>query len=287
MQTGQEKIDANLHLSTNSIRKDGGTQKPMITGSRIDDILDSLSGEELFTQWLQLLRQKWHVVPAHGKVRVDTITLAALSDSELLDTWISIRDAELTLERFQVRGWYHELYSPLMAASHILDVGAGIGLDGLTFAQKGARVTFMDIVPENLELIERIADLLQIEITTVLINDKESFALPERNYDVIWCQGSMINAPFQVARYECALLLRLLRPGGRWIELAYPKERWEKEGRLPSHEWGERTDGPGTPWIEWYDMDKMRKRFAPRPFQVVLHCNFHDDDFNWFDLRLP
>lgn len=242
--------------------------------------------EALFSEWLTLLRRKWRVVPAQGKGRVDTATLAAMDDHELLATWTAIRDAELTPERFPVRGWYHALYTPMFQHSHLLDVGAGLGLDCLTFAQKGAQVTFMDIIPENLALLERIAALLGVQAKTVCIEDAASFNHPER-YDVIWCQGSMINTPLEVARFECAQLLKLLRPGGRWIELAYPKERWEKEGRLPADKWGERTDGEGTPWIEWYDLEKMHQRFAPRKFQVVLHQNFYNDDFNWFDLLVP
>jgi hypothetical protein len=70
---------------------------------------------------------------------------------------------------------------------------------------------------------------------------------------------------------------------GRWIELAYPKVRWEREGRLPATEWGERTDG-GAPWIEWHDLQKLEYLFAPASFEVILALEFHSSDFNWFDL---
>lgn len=79
-------------------------------------------------------------------------------------------------------------------------------------------------------------------------------------------------------------MLRHLPVGGRWIELAYPRERWEREGRMPFSEWGKITDGEGTPWMEWYDLDRLRARLRPAEFDVVLHFNFHHDDFNWFDL---
>ena len=71
--------------------------------------------------------------------------------------------------------------------------------------------------------------------------------------------------------------------GGRWIELAYPKARWERDGKMPFEQWGGKTDG-GAPWVEWYDLDKVLARLYPAKFDVILHFNFHNDDFSWFDL---
>jgi hypothetical protein len=39
--------------------------------------------------------------------------------------------------------------------------------------------------------------------------------------------------------------LRHLPVGGRWIELGYPKARWEREGRMIETEWGSKTEGGG------------------------------------------
>ena len=97
------------------------------------------------------------------------------------------------------------------------------------------------------------------------------------------CQGSLINAPFEVIRQECQELLRHLPVGGRWIELAYPKARWVREGSLPFEQWGDKTDG-GAPWMEWYDQAKLQAALAPARFETVLYLDFHNNDFNWFDL---
>jgi hypothetical protein len=115
------------------------------------------------------------------------------------------------------------------------------------------------------------------------MQDINSLSVLPTDYDVIWCQGSLINAPFDVIRAEAQELLEHLPLGGRWIELAYPKERWVREGKLTFERWGVRTDG-GAPWIEWYDLEKIRAMLAPSEFDVVLALNFHNDDFNWFDL---
>ena len=233
---------------------------------------------------LEALRHKWQTVP--GSVdRVRTGALAALSDAELLAFWRrQVADAT-TGESFAVRGWYHELYKDVLRNKRVLDVGAGLGIDALTFAPLTAHITLLDIVRENVANTTRLSRLLGCEerVTPFYMQDLGSLSdLGE--FDVIWCQGSLINAPFGFVREEIGALLEHLPIGGRWVELAYPRERWEREGSLPFEQWGAKTDGPGTPWVEWYDLEKLQAALAPAEFDVILAFNFHNDDFNWFDL---
>jgi SAM-dependent methyltransferase len=232
----------------------------------------------------ELLRRKWHEVPAGGQ-RVTTRQLLALADEELLEQWHRIRLEASAGPAFDVRGWYHLLYSDILRGKRVMDVGCGLGIDGVTFAERGGRMTFVDIVQSNLAVVERVCKLLGLDgVAFRYMEDISSLAGLPTDYDVIWCQGSLINAPFHVIRAEAQELLRHLPVGGRWIELAYPKIRWEREGRPPFHEWGGFTDGPGTPWVEWYDLEKLRAALEPAQFDVVLYLEFHNSDFNWFDL---
>jgi len=68
--------------------------------------------------------------------------------------------------------------------------------------------------------------------------------------------------------------------GSSW---GYPKARWEREGRMIETEWGSRTEG-GAPWVEWHDPLKLDYMLAPATFDTVLYLEFHESDFNWFDL---
>jgi hypothetical protein len=79
-------------------------------------------------------------------------------------------------------------------------------------------------------------------------------------------------------------LLRHLKIGGRWLQLAYPKTRWIRAGSPPFHKWGAMTDGADTPWAEWYDLPKLLSLLEPAQFDVVLCLEFHDHNFIWFDL---
>jgi SAM-dependent methyltransferase len=233
--------------------------------------------------WFDRLRQKWSQVPAVNN-RINTNELLGLADGELLELWSEARRQDTTGERFSVRGWYHLLYTDVLRDKKVMDVGSGLGIDGITFAQHGARITFVDIVEPSLIVLQRLCKLLGLSnVDFCYMEDIGSLSALTTDYDVIWCQGSLINAPFEIICAEAQELLRHLPVGGRWIELAYPKARWEREGRLPFERWGEKTDGEA-PWIEWYDLDKVLAMLSPAKFDVVLHFNFHNDDFNWFDL---
>ncbi len=254
---------------------DGGGSDPAP-----DAMKDRVFGADPFA----VLRRRWGVVPA-GDDRLSTRDLMELPDDELLATWRRLRDTATIGPAFAVRGWYRRLYSDVLRGKRVLDVGCGLGIDGLTFAEHGAHVTFLDIVEDNLELVRRVARLLGLEAVDFLYMDSlESLSSLPPDFDVMWCQGSLINAPFEVIRTEIQALLGHLPIGGRWIELAYPQSRWIREGRLPFAEWGSNTDGPGTPWVEWYDLEKLQRALRPAEFDTVLCFEFHNGNFNWFDL---
>jgi 2-polyprenyl-3-methyl-5-hydroxy-6-metoxy-1,4-benzoquinol methylase len=232
------------------------------------------------------LRQKWGTVPAGLLGRRGTAELGALPDEELRDLWLAIHREATTGDGFAVRGWYHTLYRDVLRGKRVLEIGSGMGIDGIEFARHGADITFVDIVETNLETLRRLCRMFGVaRAQFVYLERLSSLDRLEGDYDVVWCQGSLINAPFDFVRRECAAILPHLKPGGRWIELAYPRERWVRDGRPPFRVWGTMTDGEGTPWVEWYDLDRLLRRLEPARFAPILAMNFHRHEFNWFDLQ--
>lgn len=233
--------------------------------------------------FFQKAQSKWKEIPA-GNIRVSSEELLHLSDCELLDFWQKSKKEATEGPAFKGRGWYHALYADALRGKRVLDVGSGFGIDGITFAQKGAKLTFLDVVESNLKVIQRVCGLLGVKHADFFyMENVEALNALQGNFDVIWCQGSLINAPFDMIRKECQELLKHLPIGGRWIELAYPKERWEREGGMPFESWGSKTDG-GAPWMEWYNLEKLEAALSPATFEVLLNFNFHSNDFCWFDL---
>jgi hypothetical protein len=170
----------------------------------------------------------------------------------------------------------------------VLELGSGLGFDAMRFAARGAHWTCADIVPDNLALIRRVAGLkgLGDRVATHLIPDDLSFTGLQPGYDAIWVFGSIHHVPFETARQEALAVLALLKPGGRWMELVYPRERWLREGALPFEEWGKLTDGERTPWAEWHDSEKVRRRLAPAALRTVLDFGFCADNYRWIDLEV-
>ena len=228
-----------------------------------------------------ILRMKWSEVPT-GNKRLDTRQLLQMNDQDLLRLWTEAKREATT--NFSVRGWYHTLYAPILRGKKVLDVGSGLGIDGVTFAESGAQITFLDIVESNLRLCARICALLNLKnIDFWYLHDFSSLSDLGTSYDVVWCLGSLHHLPFELARRETQELLKHLKSDGRWVELAYPRARWERDGRPPFQKWGERTDG-GAPWVEWYTLEKLLARLHPTRFATLLNFEFHNSDFSWFDL---
>lgn len=231
------------------------------------------------------LRRKWSVVQAGRPDRRTTRDLLGLSTEELRDVWTSLYRESTTGDDFAVRGWYHTLYRDVLRGKKVLEIGSGMGIDGIEFARHGAVMTFVDIVEDNLSVMQRLCEIFGVQDARFTYLERlASLDSLDNDYDVVWCCGALINAPFQFSQRGCAAIVGHLKRGGRWIELAYPRERWLREGMPPFREWGAMTDGEGTPWVEWYDLPRLLQRLAPMRFEPVLRLNFHDDDFNWFDL---
>jgi 2-polyprenyl-3-methyl-5-hydroxy-6-metoxy-1,4-benzoquinol methylase len=234
-----------------------------------------LSHDPWLRQSFDLLRTKWTEVPFTRFDRLDTRALLGRSDEELVRIWQKAHDSTSSGEAFAHRGWYELLYREIFRGRKVLDLGCGLAPSTIYFAENGAHVTFVDIVETNVEFVRRVCRARGITGQAFCyLEDLRTLGQLPRDYDFIFACGSLVTVPVEVARREAQALLEHLPPGGRWIEQAYPKSRWVREGKLPFHLWGARTDG-GAPWTEWRDLAKLQYILAPARFDVV---------FNWFDL---
>src|SRR5207249_1858570 len=136
-----------------------------------------------------------------------------------------------------------------------------------------------------LKVVERLCAIKGIAGEFFYIEDNRSFAQLPYDFDAVLAIGSLINAPKEVVRDEVQALLPHVKPGGRWLHLAYPKARWEREGSLPFSEWGKVTDGPNTPWMEYHEWETLVYLFDPTRIELRFECEWHNLDFNWFDFR--
>lgn len=230
-------------------------------------------------------REKWREAPRGSDTdgRIFSSDLLALDDVLLLARW-----DEMAARRYGGElGWLGPLYFDTFRDRAVVELGSGLGFDGLRFAAHGAHWTFADIVPDNLAVVRRIAELkgLAERVRFHLIGDDLSFAALPCGYDAVWVFGSIHHVPFEIARREALDVLGHLKPGGRWMELVYPRERWLREGAPPFDQWGKLTDGERTPWAEWHDIEKVRRRLFPAPLRTILDFEFCAHNYRWFDLQ--
>ena len=233
------------------------------------------------TSMIEQLREKWREIPATRQERQFSTDLLTLSNEALLEYWEECRRQTCTPE---VRGWYQDLYRDRFRGKRLADVGPGVGLDGIWFAQHGADVTFVDIVPDNLTLLRRLCELKGVSADYYYVDDFFHYEFAEP-FDVFLCVGSLINAPFDFTRRQVEALMAHVRVGGTVLMLGYPKQRFDALGASDGAEFGKMTDGPRTPWAEWYDDDKVRALFGAR-FRLEWSRNLGHQgiEFNWFEL---
>ncbi|MBN1917649.1 MAG: class I SAM-dependent methyltransferase [Verrucomicrobia bacterium] len=226
-------------------------------------------------------RDKWREVPSTRSGRAFSANLLEWPDDALLEYWEGCR-REVSVP--EIRGWFQDLYAPEFEGKDVLEVGPGIGIDGIFFAQHGARLTFADIVEENLALVRRLCALKGVEARTTFIEDFFHYEF-DTPFDAFMFIGSMHHAPFEFSRRQAAALTPFLRPGGRVVMLAYPKVRYELSGATSFEEFAKKTDGERTPWAEWYDDEKTGRLFGPG-FRLNWSRCFgrKPTDFIWFDL---
>ena len=229
-----------------------------------------------------VLRAKWVELPA-GSDRSERQFSTGLMDwplQRLMTFW----DEQFKVSE-DVRGWYRALYAPLFQGKRVLEIGSGMGYDGIYFMQHGAKWQFSDIAADNQTLIRRVAEAKGLQpVGFLVIEALKSFDALPRDFDFVWANGSLLNVPFEISTEECAVIIRHLKLGGRWIELAYPYERWSREGSPPFSKWGKMTDGERTPWVEWYDIEKLKQRLAPHIMTPVFDLRFSSDSYIWMDL---
>lgn len=153
-------------------------------------------------------REKWREVPGGSDVdgRLFSTTLLDLPDSELLALWGKMAERRISEEL----GWIDTLYRDYFKGKRVLDVGSGLGLNGMQFSAHGADWTFADIVPDNITLLRKIARLKGLSPSFHLIGDDLLFdGLGE--FDAVFACGSLHHVPFALAKRECANIAKHLK----------------------------------------------------------------------------
>jgi 2-polyprenyl-3-methyl-5-hydroxy-6-metoxy-1,4-benzoquinol methylase len=156
-------------------------------------------------QWpapYEVLRKKWGTVPFDAVTRIESRELLTISDQDLLAVWDRAYHGTSTGSFYGIRGWYHDLYRDKLKGRKVLDLGCGLAISSIHFAEHGARMTFADIVEDNVRVVERLCRIKRIAADFLYIRDERSFDGLPSDFDIVLALGSLLNAPKEVTRAE-------------------------------------------------------------------------------------
>jgi SAM-dependent methyltransferase len=245
----------------------------VVSLKRIDDMND---GSKVIENNLK----KWETLPAGGH-RKNVIELMNMVDSQLLDFY---RECIYFWEN--ERGWDYKIYSDLFKNKSVLELGSGLGYDGIIYSRSVRKWTFTDIVPINIEFIKRITMLLNIKnVNYQFIDDIFNHNFKEM-FEAFYAHGVLHHVPFKIAQKEFININKYLNSNSLAVFLMYPYERWEICGKPDFNDFGRMTDGENTPWAEYYDEKKI-KELTWNGFQLknTIKWGHQNSEFVNFELE--
>lgn len=235
---------------------------------------------------LEQARQYWKFAPS-GYGKVDTAKLLKMNDKKFARFWD--RHSESIRRYYWEDRYFNDYFFETFRDKTVLSFGSGIGNFEIQFLQHGAAVTCADIVPTNLDVIQRICRIKQLDKLSVLYLDDSAKTDYGGPYDAIYARGSLHHMPFPMQKKVMARFKRALKPDGViYLMLYSPKFMEESEGRNKPERFARASDpsvGPWhNPWSEWYDDEKIRE-LAGTDFFVKHKQTWNQDYYVWYSLQ--
>lgn len=139
-------------------------------------------------------------------------------ESELAGLWLSEIEAQL----------------PKETGLRILDVGTGSGFFAVLLAEKGHRVTGIDLTPAMIDEAGKLAEENQTEVE-FRVMDAENLEFADGEFDAVVSRNLTWTLPHPDQAYR--EWLRVLKPGGVLLnfDADYGMERFAKEDSLPEN----------------------------------------------------
>lgn len=121
--------------------------------------------------------------------------------------------------RYRLEPFILEILDSLdLCGKEVLEIGCGVGTDGVELARRGAQYTGVDASPASLNLAR--ANFYLHSVPGVLtVADAEKLPFPDQSFDFIYSWGVLHHTPgMDTAVRE---VHRVLRPGGRFCIMLY------------------------------------------------------------------
>lgn len=191
-----------------------------------------------------------------------------------------LRTADLApVDEFHIRGRAATLEIVealhLTPASHVLDLGSGLGGPARTVAElTGCTVTGIDLTAEFCEVATALSAWTGLsDRTRFLVGDATATGLPDASVDAAMTVHVAMNIADKPALYAEAY--RVLRPGGRFV--VYDVLQGEGGDVRYPVPW---ASDPSTSFLA--TPEQMRAMLPAAGFDVVAETDSSDDSLEWF-----
>jgi ubiquinone/menaquinone biosynthesis C-methylase UbiE len=105
----------------------------------------------------------------------------------------------------------------------VLEVGCGLGTDGINFARAGAAYTGIDLTEASIELVRRRFEIEGLD-ANLKVADAENLPFADASFDLVYSHGVLHHTPDTARAID--ELYRVLRPGGAAMVMLYHKNSY-------------------------------------------------------------
>jgi len=105
----------------------------------------------------------------------------------------------------------------------VLEIGCGLGTDGVRFAKAGADYTGVDLTDAAIELARKRFELSGLR-GELRVSDAENLDFADESFDLVYSHGVLHHTP-DIAR-AVSEIHRVLKPGGRTIVMLYHRDSY-------------------------------------------------------------
>ncbi|HUR21339.1 MAG TPA: class I SAM-dependent methyltransferase [Vicinamibacterales bacterium] len=162
----------------------------------------------------------------------------------------------------------------------VLEIGVGLGADHQCFAERGARLSGVDLTPRAIELTRRRLETLGLT-SDLRVGDAEHLDFPDETFDVVYSWGVIHHSPdtAQAVRE----IFRVLKPGGKARVMIYNAASlvglmlWLRYGLAAGRPltpmqdiYGKHLESPGTKAFSTSQARALFSAFSPVAIKVEL-----------------